>query len=136
MRSIIVDAGALVALFDPDDEYRAAIMASLAKEPASVTMLTTWPCVTEATHILARVEQQIALLEFLRAARCEVRDFAAADLERFIALIAKYRDHPMDFADASLVWLAAAAGVNAILTTDRSDFEGYRLPSGKRFEIL
>ncbi len=136
MRSIIVDTGALVALFNPDDRYRPAITASLAREPASVVMLTTWPCVTEATHILPRVDQQLALLEFIRAGVCEVRPFAADDLQSFIEWIAKYRDHPMDFADASLVWLAAIAGVTAVLTTDRSDFERYRLPGGKRFEIL
>lgn len=136
MRSIIVDTGALVALFDPGDRYRPAITASLAREPAAVMLLTTWPCVTEATHILPRVDQQLALLEFIRAGVCEVRPFTANDLQDFIEWIAKYRDHPMDFADASLIWLAATAGVTAVLTTDRGDFESYRLPNGKRFELL
>lgn len=136
MRSIIVDTGALVALFDPDDAYRDGIKASLAREPASVLMVTTWPCVTEAMHILARVDQQLALLEFLRAGPCRVQDFTAAHLEHFIAMIARYRDHPVDFADVSLVWLAAAFNLRAVLTTDRNDFERYRLPGNKRFEIL
>lgn len=136
MRSIIVDTGALVALFDPDDGYRAGIKASLAREPASVVMITTWPCVTEAMHILARVDQQLALLEFLRAGPCRVQSFTAADLEDFIAMIVKYRDHPVDFADVSLVWVAATLNLRAVLTTDRNDFERYRLPGNKRFQIL
>jgi len=37
----------------------------------------------------------------------------------------KYADRPMDFADASLVWVAEQTGVLEILTTDR-DFEIYR----------
>lgn len=136
MRSIIVDTGALVALFNPDDQYRPAIVASLGREPASVAMLTTWPCVTEATHILPRVDQQLALLEFIRAGVCEVRPFAADDLEGFIEWMARYRDHPMDFADASLIWLAVTEDITAVLTTDHNDFERYRLPNGKRLQIL
>ena len=42
----------------------------------------------------------------------------------------------MDFADASLVWLAAETGVTAVLTIDRADFETYRLPRGRRFQLL
>lgn len=43
----------------------------------------------------------------------------------FGELIRKYLDRPMDFADASLVWVAEQTEVLEILTTD-SDFEIYR----------
>ncbi len=42
----------------------------------------------------------------------------------------------MDFADASLMWLAISSGTTEILTVERADFERYRLPSGKVFSIL
>ncbi len=99
-------------------------------------LLTTWPCVTDATHILERVDLQLALLAFLHGGRCEVRDFGADHLDRFITWIGKYRDRPMDFADASLLWLAVDIGCAEILTTDRADFETYRLPGGRRFKLL
>jgi predicted nucleic acid-binding protein len=136
VRSIILDSGALVALFDASDNHHAAMRAKLAKEAASVRLLTTWPCVTEATHILERVDFQLALLAFLRGGRCEVREFGAGDLDHFMNWIGKYRDRPMDFADASLLWLALEIGSAEILTTDRADFETYRLPGGKRFKLL
>jgi predicted nucleic acid-binding protein len=42
----------------------------------------------------------------------------------------------MDFADASLYWLAAETGLTEILTVDVSDFSRYRLPRGKAFTLL
>ena len=42
----------------------------------------------------------------------------------------------MDFADASLVWLATDTGVNRIMTMDVRDFSRYRLTDGRGFEIL
>ncbi len=42
----------------------------------------------------------------------------------------------MDFADASLVWLAATSGVTSVMTMHMRDFSRYRLPDGRAFEIL
>ena len=42
----------------------------------------------------------------------------------------------MDFADATLVWLAGDTGVLSVMTTDVRDFSRYRLPDGRAFEIL
>ena len=45
----------------------------------------------------------------------------------------KYRDRPMDLADASLVVLARRLRVADILTIDRADFDVNRLPGNRRF---
>ena len=42
----------------------------------------------------------------------------------------------MDFADATLYWVAHETGVNHILTLDVRDFSRYRLPDGRAFQIL
>jgi predicted nucleic acid-binding protein len=42
----------------------------------------------------------------------------------------------MDFADASLYWLAVETGVNELLTVDVTDFSRYRLPGRKAFSLL
>ena len=42
----------------------------------------------------------------------------------------------MDFADASLYWLATETGVTEIMTTDVADFSRYRLPDGRSFSLL
>ena len=50
--------------------------------------------------------------------------------------MSRYADRPMDFADATLVHLAARERLTVILTIDRDDFETYRLPGRKKFTIL
>ena len=57
---------------------------------------------------------------------------APADLPGLAALIRHYADGPMDWADASLVWLAEKMGVIDIITIDRADFAVYRNSSGVR----
>jgi uncharacterized protein len=52
------------------------------------------------------------------------------------ALMKKYRDLPMDLADAALVRVAERDGVSTVITIDRSDFASYRLHGTKRFRIL
>jgi predicted nucleic acid-binding protein len=42
----------------------------------------------------------------------------------------------MDFADATLVHLAARESISLILTVDHADFETYRIGGRKRFTIL
>lgn len=117
-------------------EARHQSATEIVKAAGRAPLLSTWPCVTEASHILERLDGQLALLTFVRRGSLTVRDFAAADLDRFMGWMKKYRDHPMDFADASLVWLAVETGVTSILTIDRADFESYRLPSGRRFRLI
>ena len=56
-----------------------------------------------------------------------------------VPVMLRYTDRPrseMDFADATLVWLADDTGVLSVMTTDVRDFSRYRLPDGRVFEIL
>lgn len=59
-----------------------------------------------------------------------------ASLERARELIVQYADLPMDYADATLVVLAEELGTNLILTTDRRDFEVYRLHGSRPFKVV
>lgn len=45
----------------------------------------------------------------------------------------KYEDLPMDFCDASLMYLATSLKINRIATTDLRDFTVYSLLGNKRF---
>ena len=51
------------------------------------------------------------------------------------ALMRRYRDRPMDFADATLVHIAERQSLSLILTIDHDDFETYRIQSRRRFRI-
>ncbi len=59
-----------------------------------------------------------------------------ADLPTLEALMARYADRPMDFADATLVHVAEREGLRTILTIDHSDFETYRIGRSAKFRIL
>ena len=47
----------------------------------------------------------------------------------------KYRDLPMDLADASLVAVAEERGLSRVFTLD-SDFRVYRLARGRSFTVI
>ena len=100
--------------------------------------MTTWPCVTEATHALGRLNNRLALLHWIAREAALVREFPAREIARMIPWMQRYSTarREMDFADASVVWLASELGTTEILTTDRNDFERYRTPAGKPFRLL
>jgi len=53
----------------------------------------------------------------------EVRDaFSAEALAAAVRLMNKYATFPMDFPDATLVWIAEFSGTDRILTLDRRGF--------------
>ncbi len=54
---------------------------------------------------------------------------------RMRSLMEKYRDTPMELADASLVALAEARGLKRIFTLD-SDFYVYRIGDLEPFEVF
>ena len=51
-------------------------------------------------------------------------------------LMYKYRNRPMDLADAALVRVAERDQIDEIFTVDRADFEVYRIRGKKRFRLL
>ncbi len=58
------------------------------------------------------------------------------DLPDLQVLMRKYRDRPMDFADATLVHLAQRESLSTVFTIDHSDFATYRISGRKRFRLL
>ena len=133
MKSVVVDSGFLIGLFDETDPLHGRCREFL--KDYRGRFLTTEAVLTEALALLATA-QQLRCLDWLadasRAGLLEVNreplDFRAIE-----KLARKYADQPMDFADASVVLLAMRAGVREILTADRRDFAVYRLAGKTRF---
>src|SRR3954449_2085763 len=100
----LTDTGPLVALVDRGDEHHDTCMQVAATlEPP---LLTTWPCFTEAMHFLgARTgwQGQESLWNLVDDETVAIHASTDADDKRMRALMEKYRDQPMDLADASLV---------------------------------
>ncbi len=78
-----------------------------------------------------------SLASFLDASATEVRDaFTAEGLASAVRLMNKYADTPMDFPEATLVWVAEQTGTDKILTLDRRGFSSFRVGRNRRFKLL
>lgn len=134
MADVLVDASALVALLDRDDRSHAACVEALATIRDGLT--TVWPAFTEAIHLVGDFPNaQDALLAMLEDGVLRMAALDDMDVPRMKALMRKYRDTPMDFADAALVRVAERDGLNRILTFDRH-FIAYALPRRARFVVI
>lgn len=100
-------------------------------------LLTTWAVVTESMHLLADAgwRAQRLLWQLLLSDDVELVDLDGVTLGRASALMEKYRDLPMDVADATLVAVAEQRRVLQVLTLD-SDFLVYRTSARGTFEVL
>jgi hypothetical protein len=132
VRRVLVDTGALVALARESDAYHTRAVHFFGEYRAG-ELLTTTAVLTEAMHLLpARLGPP--LLDLVQSPPWRVLD-ASDGLARIGELIRKYLDRPMDFADASLVWVAEQTAVLEILTTDQ-DFEIYRTRALRSLEPI
>ena len=135
---ILIDAGPLVALFDPSDGAHTGCVDLLGTIRESV--LTTACVLTEVFHLLSPDSRGArALMEFVGKGGLRVRELDRADLMRAFELMVKYADPPMDLADASLIVMAEKLDLRRIFTMDRNDFSFYRIRLGHRhseFEVI
>jgi predicted nucleic acid-binding protein len=137
MINCLLDTGPLVALLDrsePDHERVQSSFASL----RGVRLITTAAVITETFYFLSDVRDGPAsLASFLDASAIEVRDaFGPEALAAAVRLMSKYHDIPMDFPDATLVWIAESSGTDTILTLDRRGFSSFRFGKNRRFKLL
>jgi predicted nucleic acid-binding protein len=132
----LVDTGPLVAYIDAADPAHDAVAKAL--DDYTGRLFTTSAVVTEATYFLSDDASAPELLvEFLATTATGIADVTSiADLQEAVRLMRKYRDTPMDFADATLVILAGRLEVPEIFTLDRRGFATFRTPTGKSFRIL
>ena len=126
-KSILVDAGPLIALGVPRDKHHARAISFAQANTA--TLITTWPVITEAAHFLKSDKR--LLLEFVRSGGLWVEDIGLEYMSRMLDLIDKYPQ--ADLADASLVLIGERLGVTDIATIDTTDFSIYRTRTGRAF---
>lgn len=124
MRSILIDAGPLIALFDRSDQYHERSIAFLKDYRGQ--LYTTWPVVTEVCYMLNfSVRVQLNFLEWIQRGGLRIVDMNQVQLPRIAALTEKFNDVPMDLADASLIVASELLDIREIASVD-SDFYIYR----------
>lgn len=132
---LLLDTGALISLLDRSqprhDEFARFFEGWVAP------VVSTEAVLTETTHLLGRVRYgRRACVDFFLSGGALLVPVTLAALRRCRGLLDQYADLPMDYADATLVALAEELGSHQVLTTDRRDFEVYRIKGRGRFEVL
>ena len=134
---MLTDTGPLLALINRNDPHHERCKAAVRQWPAA-PLLTTWPCWTEAMYLLYRAGGYPAQATWWRwraGGQVRLLDLAELEIDRVAVLMAKYRDRPMDLADASLVVIAERLGLRQVFTVD-GDFHIYRLADGAALESV
>jgi predicted nucleic acid-binding protein len=121
-KSIVVDAGFLVALLHRRDSHHSWAVAQARHHPPP--WQTCEAVLSEAFHLLGK--QGLAALAGLLQRQALMVSFGLADhMVPVLALARKYANLPMSFADACLVRMTETLADPLLLTTD-TDFQVYR----------
>jgi hypothetical protein len=133
MRAII-DTGPWVALIDRSESRHAECVRWL--KNFSGSLYSTEAVLTEVLYILNfSMTAQGAALDFVLKSVVEIVPSNNDSLKKTKSLMKKYADLPMDFADATIVVLAAETGIRHVVTFDKKNFSIYKLPKKKSFTI-
>jgi predicted nucleic acid-binding protein len=133
--SILADTGAIVAILDRDDGWHRKCVDALQR--ISLPLLTSEAVLTELFHLTSDNAYEVERVwKFVRSRYLTLVPITDADLPSLHALMSKYSDRPMDFADATLVHLARRESLSTIFTIDHDDFETYRIDGRRRFRVI
>ena len=122
-----------MALVDRDERAHAGCVAAL--ESWRGPIVTTEAVLTETLYLVGpQWRSQKTCLEFVLRDAFQVVPSSPASLKRVSALMEKYRNVPMGFADATLVVLGEELETDWVFTLDRRGFSAYRLGQRKTFQ--
>ncbi len=134
MRNILLDTGPFVALLDSSERnHQRCVM--LFREFRG-QLFTTEPVLTEVLYLLGpAIKGQKTGIEFILKRGATLVPQSLGSLKKGLELMEKYKDVPMDFADATLVVLAEEMGIAEIFTLDAKGFNTYRIHGKKTFRL-
>jgi predicted nucleic acid-binding protein len=132
---LLLDTGAFVALIDRSEKRHADCVAVL--EGWTGSIVTSEAVLTETLYLVGpQWRAQKICLEFFARGAFVLVPASTASLRRVSALMERYHDVPMDFADATLVALGEELGTNTVFSLDQRGFSTYRLNQRKTFRML
>ena len=123
----------MLALLDRDDKWHEQCSAAFSK--LRKPLGTTAAVLAELFHLARRSRtEKGAIWQLVRSDAITVLPIADVDLPPLNALMAKYQDRPMDFADATLVHVAERESTDVVFTIDHNDFYTCRV-HGRPFQV-
>ena len=131
---MLLDTGVFVALLDKSEKNHERCVAFFKEFKGK--LFTTEPVLTETIYLLGpSMKAQRVCIDLILKGGAILVPQSMGSLSRASALMAKYQDIPMDFADATLVSLAEEIDVVEILTLDHRGFGSYRVRGKTTFKI-
>jgi len=135
MRNLLLDTGPFVALLDSSEKNHARCVTFY--KDFRGQLFTTEPVLTEVLYLLdPSIKAQKAGIESILKGGAALVPQSLESLRRGLELMEKYRDTPMDFADATLLVLAEEMRIEEIFTLDAKGFSTYRIFGKKAFTIF
>jgi uncharacterized protein len=135
--TLLIDAAPLVALADPDEPRRDAILHVLTAEHEALVIPA--PTTAEIDYLLGQrfgPAARRAFLTDLAAGRFTVTNLEREDYTTVLDLEARYADLSLGLADCALITLADRHRTTRILTFDERHFRAVTPLRGNAFTIL
>jgi uncharacterized protein len=135
--SIVVDSGAVYALYDADDLHHAGVRAVIEQHRGPLVLPLV--LLSEIDYLLREflgVDAELDFLASVDSGAFALEPFTGSDLTRARELIAAYRDRDLGLADAAVVATAERLRVHHLLTVDERDFRAVVPADGRPFALL
>lgn len=135
--TLILDAAPLVALADPEEPTREALLATLRNEDGALVMPA--PVMAEVDYLLGERfgdAARRAFLSDLAARRYEVPCLEQEDYATAATIDAGYADLGLGLTDCAIVVLAARFETRRLLSFDGRHFRAVAPLQGGAFELL
>src|ERR1700743_1994843 len=98
----LADTGAILAVIDRDDRWHPLCTDTL--QQLRFPLLTSEAVLTELFYLFGKKSGETeSAWAFIRSGALALATIAEDELPRLHELMSRYSDHPMDFADATLV---------------------------------
>jgi uncharacterized protein len=131
----LIDTGAILALLDRSDRWHNPCVDAF--HQLRLPLLTSEAVLTELFHLVGDTRAEMeAAWRFVRSGALVVGTIDIDELTQLHGLMSRYWDRPMDFADATLVYLAKREFLSVILTVDQADFATYRIEGKRQFRVV
>lgn len=134
MKPTLLDSGVIVGLLDRSELHHSRCVAAL--EGLEGPLVTCEAVIAESCYLLRELPGAAeTILENVERGIFQIPFQLSRSANLVRNVMRKYRDLPVDFADACLVQLADELNTGDILTLDR-DFESYRWRKTRPFRLL
>ena len=132
--TILLDTGPLVALLDKRDQWHTWAIGRM--KQVRLPWLTTEAVITESCFLLATSPAALKQVEdYASSGVIRLLSCSEDGLSSTLALMRRYANVPMSFADASLVRQSESQAGSLICTLD-SDFSIYRRADGSALPLM